>query len=199
MAEGIRIGGGRKPEGKNVWKKSIYVPEVTITNPSFKATTTSNKNIVISDENFDLTKVTDYKKFFVNFKVSSSCYFNTYNSSTGQLGWYFNRYNAPINSFEPTNKRLVLVNNASSPYSNFTGTFTFSGTKTFPAGAGDLLGFVVDDDPSAYPNGAVHTDGYYYELLGQATSANVMSLSANAIETVQSAYREQIESEVSQS
>ena len=195
----LNIKNNAKKEGLNVWKKSIYAPEVTITNPSFKATTKYDKNIVISDENFDLTKVTDYKKFFVNFKVSSSCYFDTYNSYTGQLGWYFNGSNAPIKSFEPTNKRLVLETNASSPYSNFTGTFTFSGTKTFPAGAGELLGFVVDDDPSAYPNGAVHTDGYYYELLGQATSANVMNLSDNAVMTVQSDYREQIVSEVSQS
>ena len=191
------VQGTRPPNyGLNVWRKSIYVPEVTITNPSFKVRTTSNKNIVISNENFDLTKVTDYKSFFVNFKVSSINYFNTYNSSTGQLGWYFNGYNAPISSFDPVNKKLVLVNNASSPYSNFTGTFTFTGSKTFPSGAGDAVGFVVNDDSSAYPNGGLHTDGYYYELLGHIDSANVASLSNYAVSAVQADYRDTVVQEV---
>ena len=60
-----------------------------------------------------------------------------------------------------------------------------------------LLEFVIDDDSTAYPNGAVHTDGYYYELLGQVSSANVMSLSDNALATVQQDYRDTIETEVS--
>ena len=60
-----------------------------------------------------------------------------------------------------------------------------------------LLEFVIDDDSAAYPNGAVHTDGYYYELLGQVSSANVMSLSDNALATVQQDYRDTIETEVS--
>ena len=60
-----------------------------------------------------------------------------------------------------------------------------------------LLEFVIDDDSTAYPNGAVHTDGYYYELLGQVSSANVMSLSDNAVAAVQQDYRDTIETEVS--
>lgn len=36
---------------------------------------------------------------------------------------------------------------------------------TIPEIYGTFIGFVVSDDSSAYPNGAVHTDGYYYELL----------------------------------
>lgn len=60
-----------------------------------------------------------------------------------------------------------------------------------------LLKFVVDDDISAYPNGAVHTDGYYYELLAQVTSANAASLSDTALMTVQQDYRDTIETEVS--
>ena len=62
---------------------------------------------------------------------------------------------------------------------------------------GEIVGFVVSDDASSYPDGAVHTDGYYYELLGQVTSANVMSLSDNAVATVQQDYRDTIETEVS--
>ena len=62
---------------------------------------------------------------------------------------------------------------------------------------GEIVGFVVSDDTSAYPDGAVHTDDYYYELLGQVTSANVMSLSDNAVATVQQDYRDTIETEVS--
>ena len=59
-----------------------------------------------------------------------------------------------------------------------------------------LLSFVVDDDSNAYPNGDFHTDGYYYELLGQVSSANVMSLSDDALETVQSDYRDTVVQEV---
>ena len=62
---------------------------------------------------------------------------------------------------------------------------------------GETVGFVVSDDASSYPDGAVHTNGYYYELLGQVTSANVMSLSDNALATVQQDYRDTIETEVS--
>lgn len=40
----------------------------------------------------------------------------------------------------------------------------------------DPVGFAVDDGQLAYPNGALHTDGYYYELIGQVASTNIASV-----------------------
>lgn len=68
--------------------------------------------------------------------------------------------------------------------------FTITGLKK------TLVEFVVSDNASAYPNGAVHTDGYYYELLASVPSTNAMSLSDNALAVVQQDYRNQIITEV---
>lgn len=68
--------------------------------------------------------------------------------------------------------------------------FTIAGLKK------TLLEFVVSDDSSTYPSNGMHTDGYYYELLGSVSSTNAMSLSDNALAAVQLNYREQIVEEV---
>lgn len=202
MGEGliVRRGGGvGSAEGLNVWSKHIYLPEVTFTNPSLKLTapSSSGKACLISDENFDLMRVNDYLTFFDGFKSTSSIVNNLVNTGT-YLKWTNATVYARLGKFDPVNKQFTLSFD-SSTFNNMVRTFVFDGDKTISASGGDIVGFVVNDDPNAYPNGAVHTDGYWYELLGQVASANVMSLSNNALETVQSDYREQIVSEVSQS
>ena len=72
-----------------------------------------------------------------------------------------------------------------------------TGVSLVPAHDRDIVSFVVDDNNTAYPNGAIHTDGYYYELLGQVTSTNAMNLTDNALAVVQQDYRDQVETEVS--
>lgn len=62
---------------------------------------------------------------------------------------------------------------------------------------GDSICFVVSDDVSEYPSGGPHSDGYWYNLLASVASANVMSLTNEALATVQNDYRNQIENEVS--
>lgn len=78
------------------------------------------------------------------------------------------------------------------------GTTYYTVSATIPAHKGNLIAFAVSNDPSEYPNGGTDVNGLYYELLAQTSSANVMSLSNDALATVQSDYREQIETEVSQ-
>ena len=203
MGEGIRIGGGGSAEGLNVWAKKEYIPELTIKNPTMtlKSGGANYKYIDILDENFDLNRVADvgdWRDFFDGFVTDSSSYYLEKVNSTFYIHW--RGYSLTATSFDPLNKKFGISSALSSNAQNITMTgFTFTGTKTFPETGGETVGFVVNNNPNAYPNGAVHTDGYYYELLGQVSSANVMNLSDNAVMTVQSDYREQIVSEVSQS
>ncbi len=61
----------------------------------------------------------------------------------------------------------------------------------------ELKDYIVNDNANAYPDKDYGDGGYYYKLLAQVTSPNAMSLSANALETVQQDYRDTIETEVS--
>lgn len=199
MGEGliVRRGGAGKSEGLNVWAKYECIPSVTVTNPSLTMKfSKSTTDVQISNENFDLTRVSDWKNFFIGFKAYGSAIYKDSVSPNLYIDWEYQYQIFKLNSFNPSEKKFTV---ASTPNINVTATFVYSGEKTFPLIKGDVIKYVVNDDSSVYPNGAVHTDGYYYELLGQVTSVNVMSLSDNAIATVQSDYREQIVSEVSQS
>ena len=179
--------------GWNVWRKYEYTPAVTVENPQCHFDGLYGTNIItISNENFDLTKIENWQDFFNGFKGKDSSGLNSCSISgtTFQSG----AYSSPIRAFDPVNKKFTLraaIKTGTNADCSYTGTKNYSDEKK------TLSTFAVDDDPSAYPNGAVHTDGYYYELLGSISSANVMSLSDNAVATVQQDYRNTIETEVS--
>ena len=195
MGEGIRIGGGGKSSGLCVWIQYECIPPVTVTNPSLTMKfSTSTTDVKISNENFDLTRVSDWKNFFIGFKANGNAIYKDPSYPNLYIDWNYQYQTFKLNGFNPYEKKFTV---ASTPNINVTATFVYSGEKTFPLIKGDAIKYVVDDDVSAYPNGAIHTDGYYYELLGQVTSANVMSLSDNAVATVQQDYRNTIETEVS--
>lgn len=183
--------------GKNVWAKYECTPEVIVTNPSLTMKfSTSTTDVKISNENFDLTRVSDWKNFFIGFKANGNAIYKDSLYPNLYIDWSYSGQTFKLNSFNPSEKKFTV---ASTPNINVTATFVYSGEKTFPLIKGDVIKYVVNDDVSAYPNGAVHTDGYYYELLGQVTSANVMSLSDDALAAVQSDYRDTIVQEVSES
>lgn len=56
--------------------------------------------------------------------------------------------------------------------------------------------FIVSDNPAAYPSNGQKGE-YYYKLLASVSSANVMSLTNDALDTVQQDYRNRVETEVS--
>ena len=65
--------------------------------------------------------------------------------------------------------------------------FYNSGSGSFKAGEVEqdngkkLIGYVVSDDPNAYPNGGVAADGYYYEMVGDPAEAAIMETALNEL------------------
>lgn len=55
--------------------------------------------------------------------------------------------------------------------------------KKLTAEGGDFIDFVVSNGESDYPNGAVHTDGYWYELVKEGYTPTTFSLSKLAIDS----------------
>lgn len=189
-----------KAEGANVWTKGTYDEAIIYSNPScsLKASSGATK-LVLTNCTFNCTRITNYIDFFNGFKTSmysNKYYFGKLNS---KLAWYFESgtmmYVTGINIVSETQCELLLDSAISASASMNIVTYAYSGSKSVPAKK-LTLAYVVDDNQSTYPNGAVYTDGYYYELLGSAISTNAMSLSDNTIAAVQSDYRNQIKTEV---
>ena len=184
-----------KSEGLYVWTRHYYTPEETITNPTFVGVepilNSAYDRIKIEDESFDITRISDFKTFF-----------NGFNSTDGRmlyiendvLKWYKPRAAQTISTFN-TSSKLLLTKTTTTTLKEERYTYVFSGTKTLKPVIGNIKDYVIDDDPSAYPNGGTK-DGYYYELLASAPSTNAMSLSDNALAVVQQDYRNQIITEV---
>ena len=206
------IGGGGKSEGLNVWQKyDNYTPAKTM-GVSFKGITGTPSDEMIQLNGFklsvsegftleDLTLDMLVGHIPVNYYVNQNRRVKIISTTQYQEQYY-----------DETYRKWSDMGNNPYTYNKGNGTITLGGyvymhtgaaityhnlNVTFPEVKGNLIGFVTSDDPSAYPDGAVHTDGYYYELFGQVTSANVMSLSDNAVATVQQDYRNTIETEVS--
>ena len=80
---------------------------------------------------------------------------------------------------------------------NWYGATFYTVSCTITGHKGNLIAYAVSNDADRYPNGGTDKNGIYYEMLAQVASVNVMSLTNEALETVQGDYREQIETEVS--
>ena len=211
MGEGIRIGGG-KNYGLNVWEKKEYIPDGIYVDTDY-----TGDLIYVND---DYKNVTLYYSSEYTYNNSTGI-FSLVNPQSITVKWLDNyligtalkgKYTFPLlNGYDvnPTSgTNLVKIGSDATWTANmykytqdnpeWYGSFSNQKKVEFvPAHGGNTVNFVVNDDSAAYPNGALHTDGYYYELLGQVTSANVMSLSDNALATVQQDYRDTIETEVS--
>lgn len=189
-----RGGNGGSASGANVWQRGNYTPPSSAT---YKFSFIDTKNVQlnatgvpISDligmkiqqsvnqptqNYFIITNATTITRYSAGSASSTASL--TYNQSTGKL-----TMGGSLSFFDPSAGVFAM------------GSKTVSKAEVF-----DILDYVVDDDASAYPNNALHTDGLYYRLLAQVASANVMSLSDEAVATVQDDYRTQVEGEVSQS
>lgn len=200
------VQGTRKiKNGFNVWKKSqVIQPEVSVTNPTLTCVRTIDNSAsngiyvyTITCNDVDFTQLSDIPSFLEGFHYvwnpTPKLVINL-----GSLAYYDDAYHIYGMGNTPTSisQNTVVFN---SDYGSGTGTLNmkYDGTKIVQSLVTSAIEFIVDDDPNAYPDGAVHTDGYYYELLGQVSSANIMSLSDNALATVQQDYRDTIETEVS--
>lgn len=196
------IGSGGKAEGLNVWKKrlskytlqeSTFAGNMTI---EFGNTNMGGENIYYSNSYI----INDNGTFsLVNPQLLNMTYTEFETKAPVLLGKYFvvAGYSA---SYSPTTQILYFAPNTvlSKKMVNYYWNMYGNPTKRLAlVGGMEDICFVVNDDPNTYPNGAIHTDGFYYELLGHIDSTNVMSLSDNAVATVQQDYRDQIETEVS--
>ena len=205
MAEGIRIGGGRKPEGKNVWRKyDGYTPSRSGTisfTPMASSGTTAQIQVAVSGELTiaDITVNDFVGKTLLTELESGKGRVDFYSNS---ILYYYDGYGDFSMSFSYTydaSTGIISIPTSSWYAKQFANNTTYQlFAKTIQAIIGSIKGFVVDDDSSAYPDGGTASNGYYYELLGQVSSANVASLSDNTLVAVQADYREQIVSEVSQ-
>ena len=208
----VRRGGTGKSEGLNVWTKA--------TSELYVTAKITGKSQGIAEE-----KINGSSKFHFVIPLETSNTKIPLSSLTSanliglkvELNNSNNSYRSIILEITSETECVETIPQAGSTYN---GTYTYDATlgkivTSFTSDNGDriiketitsitidrsgtLLAYVVNDDPSAYPTDGIHTDGYYYALLGQVTSENVIGLSANALEIVQSDYREQIVSEVSE-
>ena len=178
--------------GWNVWRKYEYIPAVTVENPQCHFFGYYNDDTInISNENFDLTKIENWQKFFDGFTGKSSS--GSISCRISGTTFQFGAWSTTIKAFDAINKKFTVTGMKVETKADC----SYTGTKNYSDEKKTLSTFAVDDDSSAYPDGAVHTDGYWYELLGQVDSPNVMSLSDSAVAAVQQNYRDTIETEVS--
>lgn len=185
-----------KAEGLYVWKKSKYTPAVTVENPqcSFSGSYGSKK-VSISNANFNLSKIENYVDFFDGFEganPSGSTTCRLYKSADSLI-FNYGAQASTVTAFDPVSGKFTVAYEIKATTN---ANCSYTGTKNYSDEKKTLESFAVADDPNAYPNGAVHTDGYYYELLASVPSTNAMSLSDNALAAVQQDYRQQIITEV---
>lgn len=177
--------GGGKSEGLYIWKKSEWITDATITNPTFALgkNSTSTKTQPISASDIDLLKYptieprttplslngTDEEKAIIElldgFNNSTSAFYVL----DGVLRFKYSSYDVTVNSFTPisnTEAEIYVSSNVTMRNS----TYTYNGQKTLPPYIGDMVGFVVSDKENAYPDKEVK-DGYYYERVSLSTGA----------------------------
>lgn len=185
--------------GAYVWSKSeVMQPEISYTNPAISVKTVqSGKNITITSSEIDFTKIptADLKNFFNGFTNGTQYFYLSGSVLVFQInsGYYQSIESITVNS---ANSVTMVMSSGFDGYGT-TYTLSYSGKKTVQELSVNTIGFVVSNDSSDYPSAGEHTDGYYYELIGSVSSTNIMSLSDNALMTVQQDYRNTIETEVS--
>lgn len=194
MAEGIRIGGGGKNYGANVWERGILTPSVTRKFTfSYIEYVRKTIRIQLTTEGIDISEVTPEMligKLICTYSTSK-VYFD---STDTVLYKYANGEENFSYSFDNTTGIITVYGDPI--FRQEFGWEYQSNVETIPE-KWTLQDYIVNDDSSAYPNEDYGKGGYYYKLLAQVTSANVASLSDTTLMTVQQDYRDQIETEVS--
>ena len=201
IKEGVNIFGvdGTPQIGLNVWRKSeIVTPQISVVNPSitFYDKDSDYYKWKFTANNFNLSQAVNsnnWKTFFDGFKADDNIYLEY--KSYSLYAMVKNMYAQSIDSYGATDATHGYFERTDwSSRNNYT--YTYPGTKIIQNGVFTPVGFIVHNNSNAYPNGG-EKDGYWYELIGQVTAANTLSLSENTIKTIQADYRDQIETEVS--
>jgi hypothetical protein len=166
--------------GLTAWAKYNYLPKINLTNPTFKATVTST-GITITEASFDLSLLTEdnYKEILAGFHYKSNSYMHFELNSSGTL--YL--YSTSSSASEVTGYSNGVIT-TKTIYNNLgEWDFIYDGEKVFRTESKTLVGYVVSDDENAYPDKAVHTDGYYYEKVEGGITAKMFGCTKMAIDT----------------
>lgn len=158
------VGGGKK-SGQYVWKRGNYIPErnYTITFSKINATKLQVIANGISFDEIDLSMFSNRVISKINGDYPIK--FDETGTKLNRWGQYSNsiQYGANV-TYDKTTGIITLDN-----YMVINGYDTYLTLSYHDDSQFAIVNFIVDDNPTAYPDGAVHTDGYYYELLGQVT------------------------------
>lgn len=211
MGEGLivrRGGGAGSPEGLNVWiKRNRQAGQKATIRISFLSYEDSNKwNFKVTSDN-ELVPVSSLDaSIFVG--MTAKVKFDDVGSDYYQLSFKANG----TGTYYPTTNPSY-VKNFSWAWDATTGVLkisSFVSNKSASESGWTIDNrianvpytdycYVVDDEPTAFPDGDYGSDGYWYDLIASISEASVASLSDAVVASVQEDYREQVESEVSQS
>lgn len=159
--------------GQYVWKRVVTkTTEVSVTNPSFSIVGDNNTGWTITEASFDHTQVT--LDFFDGFTSSDGRIVFAKNSGKVQLKAV--GYQGTSLTYNPSTG--FFQNNT--PSSDGTFTVSYTGTKTYTTET-EIVDYVVADDESAYPDGAVQ-DGYWYELVEEGLTPEMLGFTKMAID-----------------
>ena len=158
--------GGGKPNAPYAWAKYEYevIPPIDAVNPTFEMSS-SNYTVTITESTVDLTLIGDnWREFFDGFKYNSGDYPKFQNDSDLLRIYASSSTASRVTAFtatSPTTGTLTLQDSwsKSSTLCKFIGT---KHIKDEESKVGSFIEYITDKSPIKYPNGEVHTDGYFY-------------------------------------
>ena len=170
--------GGGKSNAPYAWAKYEVIPDEILTNPSIDLSyVQSSGRINITGASFDLSFLpsvtssnglspngTDNEKqvvdFFTGFKIATNQY-KLY-LSNDVLMFYFEAGALTITEFHNDTDGTWFTVAVNGAYSSFEKTLPFTGEKIGRRSYRNFIEYITDKSPTKYPNGEVHTDGFFY-------------------------------------
>lgn len=193
----VRRGGG-KPEGLYAWKKYSYeIAEKrdSAQNINITRTRTSGGSMkVYYSDSYTYDSDTGLFSLVNPTTVTAYCGSSGWN---GLRGKYVIQTLDRLNGGTKTSGEVLLLISSDASFSetnagNFSSTdatamygLTVSAcTMIYYGEKFDFLGYLVDKNPLKYPDGAVHTDGYWYEKVVDGIPPEMFGCTKMAIDTV---------------
>lgn len=158
--------------GGYVWKKCEYIPATTVSDVTYTNISVSNYTlyITVNSNSYDLTKVNS--SFFIGLECtikqsSSSSSYLKFTITSKTEATQYNAYDGATTTctytYDASNKTLTIKPSGSTALSSYTSPYVSSFTFSTDAEESKiLLGYVVSDNESAYPDGGMQ-GGYWYE------------------------------------
>lgn len=143
---------------------TTFTLQVVVTNGTYSDVTPSMLSgmTIFTNPSYNGTKyevkfenTTTAYNYYDGTKMTTSPYTWTYNASNGRITFSAGTWQGEQNYVAAQLKGWMTASNAT----------IHSKNATVAAKIGAQLGFITDNDSSAYPNGAVGNDGKYYTLL----------------------------------